>query len=66
MNASDIDTIIITDLQQVYERELHPGKDEGGQMIEPDYILLDSIKRVLKYYMTPEEYLKWQLNDCDL
>ena len=59
MTLDQIDAIIIEELKEAHELNWRQDTDEGGQYIEPDHELLTSIEKVLEYYMSPTEYMKW-------
>ena len=55
-----IEAIIIEDLQEAYEMNMHSERDEGGFDLGLDGNLLQSLDTVLQYYMAPSEYSKWK------
>ena len=59
MTWDQVDSIIIKELQEAYEMNLHPGTYEGGGEVEPDFHLLKSFEVVLYYYMPLNEYRQW-------
>lgn len=59
MTWDQVDAVVIKELQGAYERECYPGRDEGGQDVEPDFHLLNSIETVLAYFMPKSEYRAW-------
>lgn len=55
-----LDRIIINELKDVYSSNQVPEKiDCSDDYIEPDTQLLYGIDKVLKYFMSPNEYDQW-------
>ena len=55
-----LDRIIINELKEVYRLNRLPDKiDCSDDYIDPDTELLHSVDRVLRYFMTRDEYDKW-------
>jgi hypothetical protein len=55
-----LDRIIINELKEVYRLNRLPEKiDCSDDYIESDTELLHSVDRVLRYFMTRDEYDKW-------
>lgn len=56
-----IESIVIDDLKLAYAMNIEPNRiDCSDMVIDPDQNLLDSIKRVLCYYMTRDDYEQWE------
>ena len=55
-----IEAIIVEDLKEAYEMNMHSERDEGGFILGLDGDLLQSLDTVLQYYMAPSEYRKWK------
>ena len=60
LTDSQIAGIIVADLQESHKLVRVADKDEGGQLLDVDEELLHAIEVVLKYYMPPSAYRKWQ------
>jgi|GEM_PF-4843636 len=63
LTLDQIDDIVVEELKCAYEMNMHGSKiDCSDDVIEPDYGLLEAIKKVLMYYMLPSEYDEWEAN----
>ena len=61
-----IESIVIDDLKLAYELNSEPNRiDCSDMVIDPDQNLLDSIKRVLCYYMTRDDYEQWEAGSVE-
>ena len=61
-----IESIVIDDLKLAYELNVEPNRiDCSDMVIDPDQNLLDSIKRVLCYYMTRDDYDQWEAGSVE-
>lgn len=61
-----IESIVIDDLKLAYELNVEPNRiDCSDMVIDPDQNLLDSIKRVLCYYMTRDDYEQWEAGSVE-
>ena len=61
-----IESIVIDDLKLAYELNVEPNRiDCSDMVIDPDQNLLDSIRRVLCYYMTRDDYEQWEAGSVE-
>lgn len=61
-----IESIVIDDLKLAYATNIEPNRiDCSDMVIDPDQNLLDSIKRVLCYYMTTDDYEQWEAGSVE-
>ena len=61
-----IESIVIDELKLAYELNVEPNQiDCSDMVIDPDQNLLDSIKRVLCYYMTRDDYEQWEAGSVE-
>lgn len=61
-----IDHIIIDELKNDYRINLGPNQiDCSDDTIAGNQRLLNAIKRVLRYYMSSEEYERWQMDSSE-
>lgn len=61
-----IESIVIDDLKLAYAMNIEPNRiDCSDMVIDPDQNLLDSIKRVLCYYMTRDDYEQWEAGSVE-
>ena len=61
-----IESIVIDDLKLAYELNVELNRiDCSDMVIDPDQNLLDSIKRVLCYYMTRDDYEQWEAGSVE-
>ena len=61
-----IESIVIDDLKLAYAMNIEPNRIDCSDMdIDPDQNLLDSIKRVLCYYMTRDDYEQWEAGSVE-
>ena len=61
-----IESIVIDDLKLAYVLNIEPNRiDCSDMVIDPDQNLLDSIKRVLCYYMTRDDYEQWEAGSVE-
>lgn len=62
MTWDQVDAIMITELKDAHARNLTLERDEGGQLIDPDWELLTALDTVLAYFMPAREYDVWKRN----
>lgn len=62
LTYDQIDAIVVASLQESYVLESKPNRDEGGNLMDVDTGLQDSIKMLLQYYMPMREYTAWTLS----
>ena len=62
MTWEQIDAIVINELKDAHERNLYLDRDEGGNLIDPDWALLEALEKVLGYFMPYDEYQVWKRN----
>lgn len=56
-----VDDIIVNELKNAYSLEMIPNKiDCSDDVIDPDFQLLDAIEKVLAYYLSSSDFLKWK------
>lgn len=55
-----VDHIVITELKDIYDRNLIPNTDEGGWPMDQDMKLLEAVDVLLAYIMPPSEYEEWK------
>ena len=61
-----IESIVIDDLKLAYAMNIEPNRiDCSDMVIDPDQNLLDSIRRVLCYYMTRDDYEQWEAGSVE-
>ena len=61
-----IESIVIDDLKLAYAMNIEPNRiDCSDLVIDPDQNLLDSIKRVLCYYMTRDDFEQWEAGSVE-
>jgi hypothetical protein len=60
MTFEQVDHIVISELQDAYERNVTLGRYEGVHDMGPDEQLCDAIETVLEYFMAPSEYEAWK------
>lgn len=60
LTDSQIAGIIVADLQESHKLVRVADKARGGHPLDVDEELLHAIEAVLKYYMPPSTYRKWQ------
>ena len=61
-----IESIVVNGLKLDYELNSEPNKiDCSDMVIDPDQKLLDSIKRLLYYYMTRDDYEQWEAGSTE-
>ena len=61
-----IESIVIDDLKLAYELNSEPNRiDCSDMVIDPDQKLLDSIKRLLYYYMTRDDYEQFEAGSTE-
>lgn len=64
--AQQIESIVVNELKFAYELNSEPNRiDCSDMVIDPDQNLLDSIKRVLCYYMTRDDYEQWEAGSVE-
>lgn len=59
MTLEQVDALVVGELQDAYERNLKLDTNEGGDYLEPDWELLDSLEKVLAYFMCKSDFDKW-------
>ena len=61
-----IEKIVIDDLKIAYKLNSRPDRiDCSDDVLDPDQDLLDSIKHLLRYYMTSAEYEQWESGSAE-
>ena len=61
-----IEKIVIDDLKFAYKLNSKPNRiDCSDDILDPDQDLLDSIKHLLRYYMTSAEYEQWESGSAE-
>lgn len=61
-----IEKIVIDDLKFAYKLNSRPDRiDCSDDVLDPDQDLLDSIKHLLRYYMTSAEYEQWESGSAE-
>lgn len=61
-----IEKIVIDDLKFACELNSKPNRiDCSDDILDPDQDLLDSIKHLLRYYMTSAEYEQWESGSAE-
>ena len=61
-----IESIVIDELKLAYALNIEPNRiDCSDMVIDPDQNLLDSIKHVLCYYMTRDDYEQWEAGSVE-
>jgi len=59
LTEQQIDTTVVDDLKQSLDMQFNLDTDEGGEYLEPDYELIDALKKVLQYYIPHHEIQKF-------
>lgn len=62
MTWEQVDAIVVAELKDAHARNLELDRDEGGQLLDPDWELLDALETVLAYFMPTSEYDVWKRN----
>lgn len=61
-----IESIVVNELKFAYELNSEPNRiDCSDMVIDPDQKLLDSIKRLLYYYMTRDDYEQFEAGSTE-
>jgi hypothetical protein len=64
LSPDQIDDIIVNELKDAYSLEMIPNKiDCSDDVIDPDFQLLDAIEKVLSYYLSSSDFLKWKISN---
>lgn len=60
LTSDQVDDIVVNELLIAYDLNNKPDRvDCSDDMIEPDYELLKSIRVLLQYFMTYDQYKEW-------
>ena len=62
LSWEQIDGIVNSELQHIYDLESKTGYDGHGVNVEPNQRLLDAIETVLDYCMAPSAFDEWKQN----